>query len=225
MVTSPVPIYLGCAGLIVGCLGLGAQHMLGASSAPPTTVQEQPLFARSVEEAALPAARWPSQNPEVAFYEPMVELLTTPARTSEPSQPVASDREEAQVSAPREIVRDVPREQVRQSSRRAKNARARNEVGAPGEPSDQRATRERGRQRAEAQDDAEEANVEPRRSGRRYRDRAESEPVDIRSRSERGGQRVIREETREPERYVQGSEQRESSGLSPFRLFGIFDQR
>ena len=133
MVTSPVPIYLGCAGLIVGCLGLGAQHMLGASSAPPTTVQEQPLFARSVEEAALPAARWPSQNPEVAFYEPMVELLTTPARTSEPSQPVASDREEAQVSAPREIVRDVPREQVRQSSRRAKNARARNEVGAPGE--------------------------------------------------------------------------------------------
>jgi hypothetical protein len=220
MVTSPVPIYLGCAGLIVGCLGLGAQHVLGTSSAPPTTAQ--PLFARSVEEAALPATRWPSQNPEVAFYEPMVELLTTPARTSEPSQPVASNREEPQVSASREIVRDVPHEQFKQTSRRAKNARARNNEA---EPSDQRATRERGRQRAEAQDDAEEANVEPRRTGRRYRDRAESEPVDIRSRSERGGRRVIREETREPERYVQGPEQRESVGFSPFRLFGIFDQR
>jgi hypothetical protein len=184
------------------------------------------LFARSVEEAALPATRWPSQNPEVAFYEPMVELLTIPARTSEPSQPVASNREEPPVAAPREIVRDVPREQLKQSSRRAKNPRARNDAGVSSEPSEQRATRERGRQRAEIQDEAEERNVEPRRAGRRYQDRDESEPVDIRSRSERGGPRaVIREETREPERYVRGPEQRESLGFSPFRLFGIFDQR
>jgi len=225
MVTSPVPIYLGCAGLIVGSLGLGAQYMLAGSSAPPTTaVQEQPLFARSVEEAAVPATPWPNQNPEVAFYEPMVELLTTPARTSEPSQPVASNPEEPPVAASREIVRDVPREQVRQSSRRAKNPRAKNE--ASGEPSDQRVARERGRQRAETQDEAEDRNVEPRRFGRQYQDRAESEPADVRSRSERGGQRVvIREETREPERYVRSPEQRESFGFSPFRLFGIFDQR
>ena len=29
MLASPLPIYLGCAGLIVGTLGLGAHHMLG----------------------------------------------------------------------------------------------------------------------------------------------------------------------------------------------------
>ena len=223
MFTSPVPIYLGCAGLIVGSLGLGAQHLMSRGSAPvPTSAQEQPLFAKSVEEAALPATHWPSQNPEVAFYEPMVELLTTPARISEPSQPTATRHEEPTVAARREVVRDVPHEQVKQSSRRAKNHRSRNE-SASNEQSDQ-TIRERGRQRAEIQDDVEERNAQPRRFGRRYQDGEESEPVEMRSRSERGGQRVvIREGTREPERFAR--ERQESPGFSPFRLFGIFDQR
>jgi hypothetical protein len=219
MFTSPVPIYLGCAGLIVGSLGLGAEHLTSRSSAPvPTSAQAQPLFAKSVEEAALPATHWPSQNPEVAFYGPMVELLTTPARISEPSQPAVARQEQPPAAAPREVVRDVPHDQTKQSSRRAKNSRSRNE-SASNEPSDQ-TIRERGRQRAGAQDDVEERNVESRRSGRRYQDREESEPVEMRSRSERA---VIREETREPERLARG--QQESAGFSPFRLFGIFDQR
>jgi len=224
MFTSPVPIYLGCAGLIVGSLGLGAHHMLGGSSAPPTTsAQEQPLFARSVEEAALPATRWPSQSSEVAFYEPMVELLTIPARTAEPSQPVASNREEAAVAAPREAVRDVQHEPVRPAPRRAKNPQ-KNE-SASSDPSDRRASRERARQRAEAQDDAEARKSEPRRTGRRSLEE-DSDPVEIRSRSEPGGRRVvIREDVGPEQRHVRAPEQRESFGSSPFRLFGIFEQR
>ena len=144
MFTSPVPIYLGCAGLIVGSLGLGAERLMSGSSAPvPTSAQEQPLFAKSVEEAALPATHWPSQNPEVAFYEPMVELLATPARIAEPSQSAAPRQEEPPAATPREVVRDVPHEQVKQSSRRAKNSRSKNE-SASNEPSDQ-TIRERGR--------------------------------------------------------------------------------
>ena len=223
MFTSPVPIYLGCAGLIVGSLGLGAQHLMSRGSAPvPTSAQEQPLFAKSVEEAALPATHWPSQNPEVAFYEPMVELLTTPARISEPSQPTATRQEEPTVAARREVVRDVPHEQVKQSSRRAKITgqetsprRTSNPIkrfeSAAGSARKSRTTLKRGT---------------PNRavSGAAIRIGEESEPVEMRSRSERGGQRVvIREGTREPERFAR--ERQESPGFSPFRLFGIFDQR
>ena len=113
MLTSPLPIYLGCAGLIVGSLGLGAQHMLGGSSAPVPTnaAQEQPLFARSVEEAALPATHWPSQNPEVAY-------LRADGGTSDDadarvagavgSQSRVRRQEEPPAATPREVVRDVP---------------------------------------------------------------------------------------------------------------------
>ncbi len=54
--------------------------------------------------------------------------------------------------------------------------------------------------------------------------RSMRDPADRRARD---GERrvVVREETREPEqRVVRGPEQREV-GFSPFRLFGIFDQR
>ena len=151
----------------------------------------------------------------------MVELLATPARIAEPSQSAAPRQEEPPAATPREVVRDVPHEQVKQSSRRAKNSRPKNE-SASNESSDQ-TIRERGRQRAGVQDDVEERNVEPRRFGRRYQGREESEPVEMRSHAERGGQRVvIREEPpREPERFAR--QPQESVGFSPFRLFGIFD--
>jgi hypothetical protein len=90
MLASPVPIYLGCAGLIVGCLGLGAQSMLGGNSVSATKAESaQPLFARSVEEASLPSSHWSSQQSNVAHYEPMVKLLATPSR-SVPPAPVTS---------------------------------------------------------------------------------------------------------------------------------------
>jgi hypothetical protein len=207
---SPLPIYLGCAGLIVGSLGLGAQHLLGGNSVSATnTAPEQPLFAQSVEEASLPATGWPSQSVSVAHYDPMVELLTTPARSNQTAPATAAQRENPPVvvldpprgseqaqqeprAAPREVVRDLPQQTTRQS-RRAKNQRNRDD--------------------ARANEDV----------------TASTEPVETRSRSDRRRQRdpeqraVIREEVREPEqRVVRGPEQRD--GFSPFRLFGIFDR-
>ena len=266
---SPVPIYLGCAGLIVGSLGLGAQHLLGGDSSATNAGSQPPLFARSVEQASLPTERWSSQNRDVAYYGPMVELLTqptssTPAPAMEPSPTAAVTQQEQQSAAaprdipntrsqppvrevapapappttgsvqtteraqeepravPREVVRDLPREQTRQS-KRTRNARTRDDVTAPTEQADPR--------------DSERRDPAPRRAERRYRDREDSEPVETRSRADRPrpeleerrqreGERrvVIREETREPEqRVVRGPEQ--GFGFSPFRLFGIFDQR
>jgi hypothetical protein len=152
MLASPVPIYLGCAGLIVGSLGLGAQYMLGGNSVPvsPTRAEsEQPLFARSVEEASLPTSQWSSQHSNVAHYEPMVKLLTTPSRSVPPAPAAAAPQapaapqanvpqqsppaqaappsstagvQPAPEAAPREVVRDIP--QQTKPSKRTRNARA-----------------------------------------------------------------------------------------------------
>ena len=231
---SPVPIYLGCAGLIVGSLGLGAQHMLGGNSVSATNTTEQPLFARSVEEASLPATGWPSQNVSVAHYEPMVELLTTPARSTQPpaggrrsrrrAPPMAQQPQQEPRAAPREIVRDLSQPQGRQS-RRARDTR---ETAASTEQADPREARTQERQRNAAQAETDKRDGGSRRSERRYRDRDDAEAVDMRSRPDRrqrdGERVVVREEIREPEqRVVRGPEQRDG-GFSPFRLFGIFDR-
>jgi hypothetical protein len=246
MLASPVPIYLGCAGLIVGSLGLGAQYLIGGNPGSATNASEPPLFAQSVEEATLPAERWTSQNPGIAHYGPMVELLTTPARSTAASSAVADPQQnpplathqvqkaepaaEQPRAAPREVVRDLSQPQTRQS-RRTKNQRNRNEVreetAAPTEQIDPREAR------------AQATRKETRGQERRYRDRGrdEAEVVEPRSRSdrrrvERDDRRlrdderrvVIQEEIREPEQgMVRGPER--GGGFSPFRLFGIFDQR
>lgn len=159
MLASPVPIYLGCAGLIVGSLGLGAQHMLGGNSVSATNAEsEQPLFARSVEEASLPAPHWSSQHSNVAYYDPMVKLLTTPSRSvppapatpqaspqqantppaSQPAQPQAIEgaQQEPRAAAPREIVRDIP--QQTSPSKRNRSARTRDDATTPAEQVDPR---------------------------------------------------------------------------------------
>ena len=228
MLASPVPIYLGCAGLIVGSLGLGAQYLIGGNPGSATNASEPPLFAQSVEEATLPAERWTSQNRGVAHYAPMVELMTTSARSNEqPSEPSNQATERAQ-EQPREAVRDLSKPQTRQS-RRAKNQRNRNEMreetAASAEQVDPREVR------------AQATRKETRGQERRYRDRGrdEAEVVEPRSRSdrrrvERDDRRlrdddrrvVIREEIREPEQRIVRGPERE---FSPFGLFGIFDQR
>jgi Spy/CpxP family protein refolding chaperone len=238
MPVSPVPIYLGWAGLIVGSLGLGAQHLLsGSSGSAINTTAEQPLFARSVEEASLPATGWPTQHVGVAHYNPMVELLTTPARSAqsmqlpaaEPSQTVGQSQSEQH--APREVVRDLS--QTRQS-RRSRNQRNRhdaraNEETVSNEQVDPRAARAEvdGRK-------ADRRESRSRRSERRYRDRDDSADTHMRSDRRRvetederppaGERRVVREEIREPEpRVVRGPEPRDG-GFTPFRMFGIFDR-
>lgn len=243
MLASPLPIYLGCAGLIVGTLGLGAHQMLGGGSvASKDAAAEQPLFARSVEQASLPATQWPStNNVDVAYYGPMVELLTrptssAPAPLADPSrvaapqetahgqQPSARDVASAPQSspstapaqesraAPREVVRDLSPQQGTQT-KRVRNQRQRDDA-RPG-------------------DTASAEQADPRETRARSRDDADA--VDARSRTDRRGRDgerrvVVREEAREPEqRVVRGPEQRgpeqREMGFSPFRLFGIFEQR
>ena len=214
MLVSPVPIYLGCVGLIVGSLGLGAHHMIGGNSVSATNAPpEQPLFARSVEEAALPASQWPAQNLDVAFYGPTVELLTHSATSPEP-QPAAAPgdvpqtQEQQTAAAPPEVVRDLPRQQTKQPSKRAKNTRAKDDLTASSKQSDPRDARAQERQRTAAQ----------AREG------------DMRSRAERPQREpriVVREEVREPEqRAIRAPEPRETVGFNPLRIFGgIFEPR
>ena len=236
MVASPVPIYLGCAGLIVGSLGLGAHYMLGGNSVSATdTRTDKPLFARSVEEASLPAPSWPSNGVGVAHYQPMVELLATPVRSTQPppataAQPqnppqTAQPPQQEQRAAPREAVRDLAPPPARQS-RRARNQRNQppaDEAMASTEQADPRAARSQARRDGGSQ-----------RYDRRSRELEDAEVVDA-SRSDRrrferderplrDGERrvVVREEIREPEpRIFRGPEQ---GGSSPFGLFGIFDR-
>jgi hypothetical protein len=233
MLASPVPIYLGCAALIVGSLGLGAQHMLGgnsvsATSASATNVEaKQPLFARSVEEASLPASHWSSQHSDVAHYEPMVNLLTTPSRSvppapvtatpqanpqqaspppaSQPVQPQAIESAQQEPrAAPREIVRDIP--QQTRPPKRTRNARSPDDATASSEqvdPRDAYAKADRDSRSQERQRNARQVDTNnerrdgSRRSERRYGNRDESEPVDTRSRSDR--RRVEAEEPRQRE--------------------------
>jgi hypothetical protein len=249
MLASPVPIYLGVAGLIVGSLGLGAQYLVGGNAGIATdATTERPPFARSVEQASLPATPWTSPNPGapnpdapnpgVAHYGPMVELLTQPTRSTEPTrsaEPTAQAsaaqqqpeprREQASTAAPREIVRDGRQQQARQPGQ-TRNARVRDEARTGNDP--------RMATEPDARDDR--AEVPRRRYDRRTRSREESEVVDTRSRSDRrrfepnerrprvpDPRVVIREETSEPERFVRGGEPRE--GFTPFQMFGIVDER
>jgi len=239
MVAHPVPIYLGCAGLIVGTLGLGAHHMVGGNSVA-TTARVQPLFARSVEEAALPAPRWHHQNqqqqqqPGVAFHEPMVELLTTGA-SPEAAQAAA---ERAEPTTPqREAVRQIPVPPASQAPPREPAAAG--EIAATASapvkaPHVQAEAGVAARREVVRDVPRQQAEQPPKRTKNVRRAKSDSETSNQRSASERRPrapedrrqrepeQRVIvRELAREPEpRIVRAPE----SGFNPFRLFGIFDQ-
>jgi hypothetical protein len=175
MATSPVPIYLGWAGLIVGSLGLGVQYFLDARTVSATDAPaERPLFARSVEEAPLAAEHWPSRERSVAYYRPMLELMTwsAAAQASEPSTQAQSGVVQDQRAAmAREATRETPRQQAR-SSKRAR-ARAKDERAPITEPD----ARE-----ARAQADVETTS---RRSDRRSRERRDGEEIDSDYRADR----------------------------------------
>lgn len=143
MLASPVPIYLGCVGLIVGGLGLAAQHMLAGKSVNATTA-ERPSFARSVDEGS-PTPDWPAKGVAVPHYQSSVELLTSPTQpaqsslaaatpqrnppqTPQPAQPQAPQQtqapqkmQEPQQAAPREVVRDVTQPPLKPARRGQRN--------------------------------------------------------------------------------------------------------
>jgi hypothetical protein len=174
MLASPIPIYLGCAGLLVGSLGLGAQYLIGGNSVTKSDpAPTQPLFVQSIDAVPMTSQQWLSREHTVAFYGPMIDLMTTAAVASrhaatsaQSSTPQSDTAQEAQVSAPRETLRERSR-QTKPSSRRAK-ARTREETMAA-EPDPRE---------ARAQADAEEVV----HWERHYRSRDDVEAVDHRSR-------------------------------------------
>jgi hypothetical protein len=220
MLASPVPIYLGCAGLIVGSLGLGAQHMLGGNSVSATNAEsEQPLFARSVEEASLTTSHWSSPNPNVAYYEPMVKLLTTPSRSVPPAPATVAPQanpphENPPAANPPVVSRDVPAPQASESAQQAPRAIPREVVrDIPQQKTPPKRTRNA---RTRDDDMALSEQVDPRDAYPKVDPRSQE-------RRQRGGERRVIVQEEPEQRVVRGPEQRDV-GFSPFRLFGIFDR-
>ena len=114
-------VLVSAALVAAGVIGLGA-HIYNYSRAPVTEVE--PLFARSVEQAGLPASHWRTERLDVPYYGPMVELLTLGASAS---RATTDQRQPATAPAPQARRAPAGAEQTRQS-RRAKAERATNDV-------------------------------------------------------------------------------------------------
>ena len=100
MSTSASTMYV-CAGLALAALGVGGHYLINRDSGKVTNAE--PLFARSVEEAGLPAGRWPAVRLDVPYYGPMVELLTIGAsggRTAEADRSAQQGHTEAERQTP-----------------------------------------------------------------------------------------------------------------------------
>lgn len=240
MPASAVPIF-ACAAIVIGVLGLGAHYMVGRETAGSrTTAEVAPLFARSVELAELPAARWPAGRLDVPYYGPMVELLTMAAEVSRSATAVPQQRQAA-----KESVRDnrgtstevgePDRKQMKQSSR-AKAKRAKDDGASPSgevdaQEADQRAREKGGTTTRPKSDDG---HFGPRRNERGLTNRPQPEAPDSSAdrrrqkewREREPGQRVFaREANREQERRFAPMPEHREGSFTPFRLFGIFGQR
>ena len=110
-------VLVSAALVAAGVIGLGA-HIYNYSRAPVTEVE--PLFARSVEQAGLPASHWRTERLDVPYYGPMVELLTLGASAS---RATTDQRQPATAPASQERRAPAGAEQTRQS-RRAKAGRS-----------------------------------------------------------------------------------------------------
>ncbi len=119
------------AGLVLGAFGVGGHYLTNRDTSGKVTNAE-PLFARSVEEAGLPASRWPAVRLDVPYYGPMVELLTlgasagrtATAAQSAPQGPMEAAREPLRGS------RDAARVRKQQKQARRPKEKRRNEEDA-----------------------------------------------------------------------------------------------
>jgi hypothetical protein len=220
-----------CAGLVLGAVGVGG-HYLSSRDPAGKVKNAEPLFARSVEEAGLPAGRWPAVRLDVPYYGPMVELLTLGAsagRTATADQP-APQATEAARETPRGSREAVEVRRQQKQARRPKEKRRDDEAATEPDPRDAyaRAVPERKQRRGSTergQDD--EGNGTTRRSRSRQ---LEADEATDRQRYE--GRRqpspdrsFTREDRRERERQDTRAPENRESGFTPFRMFGIFDQR
>src|SRR5262249_10586815 len=107
-----IATYLGCAGILIGGIGLAYEVMAPAA--------DPPRDAAAVEAAPSHAsAEWPPANAAVAFHDEMIELLSTPKTQAAQTQPAAIEQQHAapqptttgqaqqQAEPEREVVRDL----------------------------------------------------------------------------------------------------------------------
>jgi hypothetical protein len=210
-------VYLGCAGVLIGGIGLAYDY-----SAGDRQPREQPLFVQSglapapaaVEATEWKAAEWPPTEGAVAFHDEMIALLTPPRRQeAQPQAANARGQEPAQQAAPpREAWREPANDQ-RQRSRTSRRRPAPDETVGVGSsetgPDDGRVVIRRDGRRVVVGRDRDEVDAVGRdgrrsRVDRRDRDDEDGPPPDTRR------YRIEREAPVERRRVMP----------DPFRLFG-----
>jgi hypothetical protein len=123
LLAHPVPIYLGCASLLVGSLGLAGKFAIGET---PTKshLAEKALFVQSAEVPASAGFRWPSvsENGGIAFNAQMLDLMA-PRGASTQSEPLRTENAPA-------VVRDNAREEAPRLLARPREVPLRDDAGA-----------------------------------------------------------------------------------------------
>jgi hypothetical protein len=222
-----------CAGLALGALGVGG-HYLTNRDTPEKVTNAEPLFARSVEEAGLPAGRWPVVRLDVPYYGPMVELLTLGAsagRTATVDQPPPQVPPHAARETPRGLEEAVEVRKQQKQTRRIKEKRPNDAAAIEADAREAYAkeVQERKQRRGSTQgrDDEGEGDRAIRRS--RTRQHEFEEPINRRRQEDQRQQAhdrsFTREDRREEKRREVRSPENRDVGSTPFRLFGIFEQR
>ncbi len=221
-----------CAGLILGALGLGGHYLSNRDTSGKVTNAE-PLFARSVEEAGLSAGRWPAVRLDVPHYGPMVELLTLGAnsgRTATADQSAPQGHTEAARETPRTSKEAAEVRKQQKQARRPKEKRRNDDAASDADARDAyaREVPERQHRRGSTQrrDDEDEVGTTGRSNSRQL----EADEATDRRREEGRRQQsrerpFTRDDGRERERRDTRAPENRESGFTPFRMFGIFDQR
>lgn len=187
------------AALVV--FGLG-NYYIATSDNSRVVVDAEPLFARSVEQAELPAERWPRGRLEVPYYGPMVELLSLGAAFSR--QPVNEQRSNPGREAADKNKAKRDQRRAARPVQRAKAKRRGEDDDAIVDPRDAYARGEPGE-----------------RDARSSRDRRRPDEQRSRKREPRASVGEERQQRWSPPRPESG----EGSGFNPMRLFGGFERR
>jgi hypothetical protein len=220
-----------CAGLVLGAVGVGA-HYLNNRDTSANVTNAEPLFARSVGEAELPAGRSRAVRLDVPYYGPMVELLTLGAsagRTATADRSAPQGHTEEARGTPRVLKEAAKLRKQQKQAWRPKEEKRRNNAVAT----------ENDAREAYARDVPERKQRRgwtPRRYDEDQADRARrSRPLDVHETTDRRRQEGSRQPSRNRSLARDGSRERgrrdtrgpenRDSGFTPFRMFGIFDQR
>jgi hypothetical protein len=232
MPTSTSTMFV-CAGLVLGALGVGGHYLTNRQTSWNVT-NAKPLFARSVEEAEFPASRWPAARLDVPYYGPMVELLTLGASaggtaTADQSAQQGHTGTERQTPRPSSEAKEIRKQQ--KQARRPKEKRQNDDAATEADAREAyaREVPERNQRRGPThrRDDYDEADRTTRRS--RSRQPELDEAADRRREESRRQQSRDRSFTRddrgERERQDRRAPENREAGFTPFRMFGIFEQR